>query len=191
MKIVIIGMTKCDKDRESRERDIENITKRSNIELKKYDPTAIVALPSLDYWQEALSCYQNGAYMASALMCRCATEWVVYCAITRRENIPKNFTGGTIKIDFAFVDKKWGDILAFAKEYGIINGKLENKINKIREKGNYVAHHGPIIDKSYQNFSKNIKIKADWIGKKDCLQIINHTIEIINTVLKNLAEISE
>jgi hypothetical protein len=39
--------------------------------------------PALDLFREALSCYQNGAYMATVLMCRSVTEIIVYLIASR------------------------------------------------------------------------------------------------------------
>lgn len=186
-----IGTTKCDKWREGRERDIQRVTENTHFEIEKYDQAAIIALKPLDYWREALSCYQNGAYMAAALMCRCTTELVVYLAVTRRENKPKKFSGGTVKVDFAFVEERWGAVLKAAKKEGIVKGSLEEKINKIRKQGNYVAHYGSIVDESYLNYNVSRKIKGGWIGKKEALNLIERTTQIINEVLKNQAEASD
>ena len=186
-----IGITKCDKWRQGREEDIQRVTKNAHFELEKYDKAAIVALHPLDYWREALSCYQNGAYMAAALMCRCTTELVVYLAVTRRENKPKKFSGGIVKVDFAFVEERWGKVLEAAKKQEIVKGRLEEKINKIREQGNYVAHYGSKVDESYLNYNVTRKIKGGWIGKKEALDLIERTTQIINQVLKNQAESSD
>jgi len=188
---LLIGLTKCDKWRESRERDIQNLTKNANFEIGKYDQSAIVALKPLDYWREALSCYQNGAYMAVALMCRSAIELIVYLAITRRENNPKKFSGGTIKVDFSLVDERnWENILERAEKQGIIRGKLRGEIKKIRKEGNHVAHYGQQVDESYLNYATSRKIKGGWIGRKEGLQLIKQTTQILNVVLKNQAEAS-
>ena len=186
----IIGLTKCDKWRERREKDIQKLVESAKFEIEKYDPTAMIALIPLDYWREALSCYQNGAYMAATLMCRSATELVVYLAVTRRINNPKKFSGGTIKVDYNFVEKEWRMIIEEAKKQRIINGKLESKINKIREKGNYVAHYGQRVDKSYLKYSVSRKINGGWIGRNESLQLIKQTTNVINAVLKNQAEAS-
>lgn len=183
----VIGTTKCDNERRKREKDIDKIVQNANFDLTNYDPSAVVALKPLDYWREALSCYQNGAYMACSLMCRCITELVVYMAVTRRDNIPKNFRCGSVKVDFNFIEKRWGDILCFAKEQGIVKGNLERRINKIREKGNYVAHFGSIVDKSYLCAS-NREVKGRWLRKEEAHQHLEQAVKIIHDVLKNLAE---
>jgi hypothetical protein len=37
--------------------------------------------------------------------------------------------GGEIKIDFNYIDSEWSDIVKEAKKFGIVDGKLESKIN--------------------------------------------------------------
>jgi len=76
-KGVLIGPSECDEGRKQREKEIDEIWSMltSNESFKEAYP---LFGPAFDLFREALSCYQNGAYMATVLMCRSVTEVIVY-----------------------------------------------------------------------------------------------------------------
>jgi hypothetical protein len=91
-----IGVTKCDKWREARTKETEELVKEL-VNINDYDKAALISLPSLDLLREAYSCYQNGAYMGVAIMCRAVVEAAVYFSLARRQNKPKEYSGGRNK----------------------------------------------------------------------------------------------
>src|SRR5260370_19903580 len=91
-----IGPSKCDGDGEMRtgiaERIWGDIAKDPNLSLAH-----LTLGGALDLFRESLSAFQNGGFMASALMSRSAAETALYLALSRPSPSPPP---STIKIDF-------------------------------------------------------------------------------------------
>jgi protein-S-isoprenylcysteine O-methyltransferase Ste14 len=188
MEQSVIGITKADKWRESRTKDTEKLAKEV-VDISAYDKVALISLPSLDLLREAYSCYQNGAYMGTAIMCRAVTEAVVYFSLARRTNKPKDFGGGLVKIDFDWIDAEWGNILKDAKKAGIVNDKLIGRIDYIRSYGNATVHYGQYEDKAWlkMQHGKVVDAPHGWIGREKALELLHKTIGIFNEVIKGQA----
>lgn len=184
----VIGVTECNKWRNQRTKDTERLAKKI-VDISAYDKVALISLPPLDLLREAFSCYQNGAYMATAIMCRAVTEAVVYFSLARRTNRPKEFSGGAIKIDFDWIDTKWSKILNDAKNLGIANDKLIGKIEYIRNYGNATVHYGQYEDKAWLKLQHGKVAEAPhgWLGKEKALELLDKTISIFNEVIKSQA----
>lgn len=185
-----IGITKCDEWRENRTKDTAELVKEL-VNISDYDKAALISLPSLDLLREAYSCYQNGAYMGVAIMCRAVTEAAIYFSITRRDNLPRVYSGGVIKVDFNYIDSEWQEIMNKAKELGIADGKLEKRVNDIRSYGNSVVHYGEKLDKHYFDMrqGKSATAPVGWLDRKKALGLLHETISIFNEVLKGQAQV--
>ena len=96
---VWIGPTKCDKERESRERYIEEIWNMLRFS-GAFDNVRVYAYLShaFDQFREAPSCYQNGTYLAACAMCRTAIESLLYLATTRlsKDGKPATISGSEL-----------------------------------------------------------------------------------------------
>ena len=184
----VIGVTKADKWRDQRTKDTERLAKEV-IDISTYDKFAIISLPSLDLLREAYSCYQNGAYMGTAIMCRAVTEAVVYFSLARMINKPSEFSGGEVKIDFNWIDAEWGNIVKDAKKLGIIDDKLIGRIDYIRSYGNATVHYGQYEDKAWlkMQHGKVANAPHGWIGRAEALELLHKTIGIFNNVIKRQA----
>jgi hypothetical protein len=139
-EVPFIGPTKCDEFRSKREKQLEGVWSKLDLAMLPVQKLSVFN-PALDLFREANSCYQNGAYLATAVMCGAALESAVYLALTRN---PKE---GVLFLDKSYVDSQWGDILRSAKEKKIIDGGIENEINFIRNKRNYASHFAERRDK--------------------------------------------
>ncbi len=179
-----IGLTEDDTERKARTKKINDLVEstRKDIEeaITKYDPVCIVTLTPLDFMREAYSCYQNGAFMAATAMCRAATELVVYLAVTRRVMKPSTFGGGSEHMDISLIEKNWGSISTEAKEYGIIDGKLIDQINKVRSKANTVLHHGQRRDKALSQGAI-----TGFLSEEEAHEAIKSSLSIITQVVIN------
>jgi hypothetical protein len=128
--------------------------------------------------------------MGVAIMCRAVTEAVVYFSLARRENQPKHFSCGTVKIDFSYIDSKWGDIVCKAKELGIIDNDLGSKIKDVRRYGNFTVHYGEILDKAHLEIRQEGEANTPngWLSREKALEVLRKTIGIFNEVLKRQAQ---
>jgi len=139
---VWVGLTKCDAEREIRTRNAEQIWE----EVAK-NPTLASAHTilggAIDLFREGLSCFQNGAFMASNLICRSVTETAVYLAISRKSPRPPP---STIDIDFKHIVANWGEIRRKAKDMKVLKEDHLGDLAEIRKRGNFVAHYGQIFD---------------------------------------------
>ena len=180
-KGVLIGPSECDECRK-----IDEIwgMLTSNEGFKESYP---LFSPAFDLFREALSCYQNGAYMATVLMCRSVTEVLVYLVATRDiKEILKNGIG-EIEMNIELCDAKFGELLKKAKEKLPVIRELECKINKIREKGNFVAHYGQRLDKKLK---EDVSIEVEmWITKEDALEVLKKTACILNETMNRVMKL--
>jgi hypothetical protein len=185
-KGVLIGPSKCDEGRKQKEKEIDEIwsTLTNNEGFKEAYP---LFGPAFDLFREALSCYQNGAFMATVLMCRSVTEVLVYLVATRDiKEILKNGIG-EIEMNIELCDAKFGELLKKAKEKLPVIRELECKINKIREKGNFVAHYGQRLDKKLK---EDVSVEVEiWITKEDALDILKKTACILNETMNEVMKL--
>lgn len=144
-------------------------------------------------FREALSCYQNGAYMATALMCGVCLE-AALIKLTAMRN-PKIYGNEVIEyeINSSISYSEYDEALHKAKSQGILNGKLENKINKIRAWRNFVAHY---VQRKERKLQKSISliIKKKTVGKSSEEIIIlwlsrNNAYTLLKETAESLSEI--
>ncbi|WP_042687489.1 DUF4145 domain-containing protein [Candidatus Nitrosotenuis chungbukensis] len=180
-----IGPSKCDEARMSREMDIENVWK-DLTNNKGFVETYALFGPTIDFFREAQSCYQNSAYMATALMCRATTEIGIYYLVSRYVNkySPEDKTVLEIK-KLLEIGDQWRTIFQVAKTKCDINENLELVINEIREAGNFVAHYAQKMDK--RDFNHLVE-KESWFTRDKALEILKKTVLVINHLLKHTYE---
>src|SRR2546422_8951209 len=106
-----IGPTECDEMREHRTKTVESIWIRLKPDLGLHLDLG----NAVDFFREAQSCYQNGAFMATALMCRSSTETAVYLALSRKRK------GLETAIDLDSIHEKWIGILSQAKQSRLVD----------------------------------------------------------------------
>ena len=182
-KGVIVGPSECDVDRKTREKEICEVWNELTNKESFVKAHFIFGL-ALDLFREALSCYQNGAYMATVLMCRSVTEIIVYLIASR--NIKESLKNGIgeIEVNFEMYSAQYGEFLKEAKKRLPAVKNIEEDINCIREKGNFVAHYGQRLDKEFDE--KDVKSdfrKVDlWITKEDALEVLKKTVLVFTKI---------
>ncbi len=178
-----IGLTKCDEFRSKREKQLEEVWSKLELAMLPVQKFSIFN-PALDLFREANSCYQNGAYLATAVMCGAALESVVYLALTRN---PKD---GFLLLDKGNVDSQWGDIVRSAKEKKIINGDIENEINFVRNRRNYASHFAERRDKGLLEISAKTGVNESqvlWIIESEAFEVIEKTQALLKIIISRSA----
>ena len=178
----IIGPTQCDESRKSRGREIDEVW-QDLISSGGFHRNYTIFDSAIDLFREALSCYQNGAYMATAIMCRSVVETTLYYSTTRE---PTKYSNGTV-VEWETItleDGKFFTILEEAKKRYFIDKKLEHVIIDFREWGNFVAHYGSRVDKPFEKIAiEKIFARTYWIKKNRALEILKNTAMVIKRLL--------
>jgi hypothetical protein len=184
------GPSECDEHSPAREKDLENIWS-DLASARGFTETYPLLAPAIDLFREALSCYQNGAYMATAIMCRASSETAVYLLTTRyiAGLWEKSKMVQKMEIDYNLIQARWRRILYKAKASGYINNKLEQQLNKIREAGNFAVHYGQRHDDELRDLTTKVKkeIKG-WIKREDALQTLHRTARILKEFMGKILD---
>lgn len=182
-----IGPTKCDEYRKAREQDINNVWQEL-ISSDGYAKAYTLLTEAIDLFRESISCFQNGAFMASVLMCRSATETALYCCATRE--VTKYFKdSGTVAAwdRIPLSNEGFGEILEKTKTKYNIDGRLEQVINEIRNKGNFVAHYGSRLDELYETHDiTEITVKGSWITREQSLEVLRKSVFILKHLYEQI-----
>lgn len=186
---VWVGLSECDDERERRTQTAKTLFGQLEIDHALLGST-------YDLLREANSCYQNGAFLASTLMCRSAAEAALYICITRAQgNVFSSEWEGmepskrpVTKVDMSYIDSKFGGFISRAKHMGLIDTKLEDRLTKGRTWGNLGAHYVSTID---WRIVRSMKPKTEgansqpaleglWPTESEAEGVIRESIDIIN-----------
>lgn len=149
----------------------------------------------LDLFREALACYQNGAYMASSIMCRTSIDSLLFIVV----NTDIQKTGSNIELTLTppldakgvIIRQNYKTILSHANKY--LTNKQETWLQEeidpnipdqgvIRHTGDFVAHYTEKLMRIIGSKS-TIKIKVDlWVDKTKAKDILEKTVDIFNTI---------
>lgn len=151
-----IGPSNCDSERTKREKELNTVWNKL-VSSHTFLPTQLIFIEAIDLYREALSCYQNGAFMATSIMCRASTECAVYLAISRK-NFKYSTSWKTIhKSDTITIEKDdWKILVKRGKDEKILDNRTMQILDKIRNQGNFVAHYGSRKDKTLRKLSEDI-----------------------------------
>ena len=195
---ILIGPSEYNEEREKRTDDVNSVWKKLSID--KFIPGQFRSV--LDLFREALSCYQNGAYMASCIMCRTVTESLLYIAINSEYYIDTNKVVfmPSQKMDNGSHSRRmsYDDILEKAGKYLDDCAKrwLKKDLNPahketglIRHSGDIVAHYSEKIDKEVSSLNANQSIEF-WKDRASALDILNKTALAIQMVNDNYKSVN-
>jgi len=104
----------------------------------------------IDLFREALSCYQNGTFMATILMCGVVLESLLYdliSAIKGKAACDQLGCIWSVELDDGVYDLEFGYVIKEAKDVELIDGRLEAGINSIRNLRNIIAHYAQRLRK--------------------------------------------
>ncbi len=176
---VWVGPTECNSAREERTRTAGQIW-AGLVGMTKLAQAHHTLGNAVDIFRESLSCYQNGAYMACILMCRCATEAVVYLAVSRKPSPPP----GRIEVDFQHINAHWGLIRNQAKASGLLTENDSTTLDEIRQRGHYVAHYGQRYDERTQSDMATITRLGVWADGKQAEDNLQKTATVLGHVIQ-------
>lgn len=157
---------------------------------------------AIDLFREALSCYENGDYMASTIMCRTSIESMLFLCIVEIEKSAdgKNFE---LKLDNMKRDKygaiknyNYSDNLWKAESRGYLDGnvrkwlsttldKNDKDVGLIRYSGDFVAHYSEKLIKDLKLRKKSIVPVNLWVDSESARDIIEKTCITLKSINKN------
>src|SRR6266568_6250672 len=162
-----VGPTECDDARTRRTRTAGNI-------WRALKPDVYLHLDfgnAVDFLREAQSCYQNGAYMATALMCRSSTETAVYLSLARKRK------GLQIAVNLDSIRDTWLGILSKARQSSILDYNTEKMLEHIRKKGNFAAHYGQKFD---EKIAQGQGLGRLWITRVEAEELLRQTVRVLD-----------
>ena len=190
-----IGPSICDERRKEREEEIRNVW-GIVVGADGYVLLYSLFAEALDLFREALSCYQNGAYLATVLLCGVSLEAIVYRVAAMKNPCVR---GGLLsyEIDQRVMKSSYGVALCTAKCHGIISEGLETHINNVREWRNYAAHYAQrVIRELFKEVkvklekertkkrSRKRKILVTWVSRKEAAKVLEEAAEILKEIIE-------
>lgn len=184
--MTFVGPSKCDEYRRERERELNDVW-NNLVSSEAFLKTHLVFGEAIDLFREALSCYQNGAYKATCVMCRSTTECAVYFAVTRQdlkysESWKTIHESNTIPLD----DDRWQSLIKEVK--GMLDDNMMEILKKIRERGNFVAHYGSKRDKLFEKHATKVTYPSTLARDEEYDRIISKIVFDKETALKTLKD---
>lgn|GEM_PF-900484 len=191
VEVIWIGPSKCDElraERESRLTEVWNII----ISCKRFKDMYSIIVSSIDLFREALSCYQNGAFMATIIMCGVALESLLYDVIsTIKGEVAYNEQESIwyFETNYEVYSLKFGCIIEEAKRQGLISRKLETKINKIRNLRNIVAHYSQRVKGIFpktSDYNRELALsikRRRWANEKTAYDTLVETAKTIRIII--------
>ena len=185
-----IGPSECNKSRCKRTK--ETMCLWSKIDVKEF--VNGLFRPSLLFIREALSCYQNGAFLGATIMCRSAVESLLFTAVY------SNFNAECCEIKFDPPKiAKFSEVRESAESKGYLNGEHlkwllgsstpnDPEVGIIRYSGDLVAHYTEKIinnqhlDNSGQSNKQDQWQENIWINENESYKILEKSIEILTYV---------
>jgi len=193
---VWIGPSACDKKRREREREIEDVW-GVVVGVDGYVLLYSLFAEALDLFREALSCYQNGAFLATVLLCGVSLEAAVYKVAAMKN---PRICGGLLsyEIDQRVMKSSYGVALCTAKCHGFISEELETRINNVRGWRNYAAHY---VQRLNKKLCREIRIRlkrrkkgekrkskeetlVTWVSKEIAAKVLRETAEILKEIIE-------
>lgn len=169
-----VGPTKCDSERDRRTRFVDKVWNKASWDVGFHMDLG----NAVDFFREALSCYQNGAFMATALMCRSSIQTAVYLSISRKR------TDLNINMSLDNIKDKWLAVVNKARNAGMINHEIEGMLKHITKKGDFAAHYCQKFD---QKMAQGQGIGDLWISAPQAREILRQSEKILEHLHKRMS----
>ncbi len=135
---------------------------------------------AVDLFRESLSCYQNGAFMASTLMCRTVGEAALYMAVSRKPSRKQHPM--EIWLDLRNTGD-WGQIRTKALSLGILTEDEMRLLHDIRERGHFVAHYGERFDRQVRSGVTLQEGIRTWVDQKEAVRTLHDTASVVGRII--------
>lgn len=182
---VLIGPTECDKNRVARMADLKSMEGvLSDILVKD---TQIIFGDVYDLLREAMSCYQNGAFLATSIVCRSAVESALYVAVSRTLQIERvvSISSEAVAIDYQHRDARRKRIMELATKKGLLKGPLASQVHWVIDLGDFGAHFGQRLDKEiFGSTLENLHAHRKWVTRKEALKALKLTALTLNSLMR-------
>ncbi len=190
-RTILVGPTPCDDKRAFREERLKRVWE-TLIASEKIEKMHLIVSLSLDLFREALSCYQNGAFMATILVCGVALETLLYDIISAAKGKVRCIEGflQNVEPNSDVYDMDFGRIIIEAKYRGLIDKEFENRIRNLREMRNIVAHYA---QKRHKLLSNQLEqghdpiasvSEGEWASDKDAYEVLEDTAVVIRDLIE-------
>lgn len=199
----VIGPTPCDERRTLRERKLRNAWDIL-VSAKHYKHIYSVVSIAVDLYREALSAYQNGAYMAAILMCGAALESLIdelAHPLMSKDRVECSDYG---VLGYEITQVGYASALRILKEHGVVDGRVENRINTVRSRRNIVAHFSEkrleLLVRAIREQVAKRKLREEayrilrgvergaWASEEDAFATLKETAEIFKEVIDRAYE---
>ncbi|RLE37162.1 hypothetical protein DRJ17_07155 [Candidatus Woesearchaeota archaeon] len=191
-EVIWIGPSKCDELRAAREERLKNAW-HILVSCRRFTDMYLIIGSDIDLFREALSCYQNGAFMAAILMCGVVLESLLYdltSAIKGKVMCDRQGRIWSVELDNTVYNLKFGRVIEEAKKIKLINGKLEAKINDVRNLRNIVAHYAQRLRKELSKTldrSKELELlvaRKGWASDREAYNALEKTAKITRILIE-------
>ena len=191
---VAVGPSDNDHERETRTKSAETIWSKLNI--SKFIPNQFRS--ALDLFREALSCYQNGAFMAACIMCRNATESMLFIAINSKYDPKSNQvklvrqnntkSGKPIPIFYKDLIQKGqpflGQCIKWLKQD---LDATDTEVGIIRHSGDLVAHYSEKLSNEFSGLTSSKPVEL-WKSEDSAFKILEKTATVLQTINDNFRQ---
>lgn len=164
------------------------------IKVEGYRETIMVFDDSsLRIFREALLSYNMGLNATVELLCRAAMESAMHAYISsinpQYEKLP-NSDGmfmHTVSHDYACDNIRLTDLIKALNKNNVLTN-MDDKINSVKDNGDFIAHYSERSSKSWNNVIKdnaiNDAIKL-WVSDDEARNSLIYTSEIISELINN------
>lgn len=146
---------------------------------------------SVDLLRDAFLSYEAGNINSSTLMCRSALEASLHSRISvKNPKYNKNPDGSfylhTFDHDYECDRLVLSDIIDIAKNLNYLSG-MEDKVNKVKELGDFVAHNGERVWKEIMKATDNPRSDSIhmWLTAPEAKNAIDFTVQILQKLISD------
>jgi len=182
-EMVLIGLSECDEERTARTEFLRKLWGRI-VANPHYLEGHLLLSTAIELYREAMSCFQNGAYLATAILCRATLDACVHLVLSRKRRAESEYEIQTI-----YARPSWKVLKDHALQDPILRDKID-EIEEIRKKGNFSAHLSQRIDKEIaervESKSNRRKLKPidQWVEGNDAGDLLERTCDILVLIIE-------
>ncbi len=156
--------------------------------MEEYQNVHLIFDSTLELFNEALSCYLIGAYVATAVMCRETIEAAIFGLLSSKDIKWDGERVREVAIDFSSLQDRLGKMLKVARRKNLIDEELEKEIREIKDKGDIGAHlqqrRHKVIKEHLEAPTEPMYLKL--IEQDDARKTLHKTVDVIKRLIENV-----